>query len=72
MPDGAPEALPLAEKLRAEQRRCPRCQYEIADPLTDRCPRCYEPVARVETNCGECSHQGSCEFARVASRPPRD
>jgi len=71
MPDGVAGELPLLEKLRAEQRRCPQCNYEIADPLTDRCPRCYSAVARVETNCGECSHQGACEFSKLAQHAPR-
>lgn len=55
----------IEETLRAEQRTCPQCGYAIANPLTDRCPRCFMSIPRMEVNCGSCSHQGSCEFARL-------
>lgn len=45
-----------------EKRHCPTCNYEILNPLTDRCPRCFSLVPREELTCGECSHQGNCEF----------
>jgi uncharacterized paraquat-inducible protein A len=56
----------LATKLAAEARTCPTCSYAITNPMTDRCPRCFSMVALSEhTNCGECSHQGSCEFQKL-------
>jgi hypothetical protein len=57
----------LEAKLRAEIRNCPTCGYQIPNPMTDRCPRCFSMVPLSEhTNCGECSHQGNCEFQHIA------
>ena len=59
------EYISLDDKLKTERRTCPQCGYAILNPLTDRCPRCFSRVERVETNCGSCTHQGNCEFARL-------
>lgn len=65
-PAGVTTELPIAEKLALEVRTCPTCSYTIANPMTDRCPRCFSPVALSEhTNCGECTHQGNCEFEKL-------
>ena len=53
------------EKLRAEQRTCPQCGYDIENPMTDRCPRCFHDIPRQETNCGSCTWQGNCEFVHL-------
>jgi hypothetical protein len=56
----------LAQKLASELRTCPTCSYSISNPMTDRCPRCFGAVPLSEhTNCGECSHQGACEFQKL-------
>ena len=59
------------QQLLAERRACPQCGYEILNPLTDRCPRCFSRVARVETDCGSCTWQGNCDFAKIASLQKR-
>lgn len=56
------------EQLRKERRQCPRCGYEILNPLTDRCPRCFNYVERTVANCGSCSWQGNCEFAHIGEK----
>jgi uncharacterized paraquat-inducible protein A len=56
----------LASKLASEVRSCPTCSYTVSNPMTDRCPRCFSSVPLSEhTNCGECSHQGACEFQKL-------
>lgn len=56
----------LERKLASEVRSCPTCSYVISNPMTDRCPRCFGAVPLSEhTNCGDCSHQGSCEFQKL-------
>jgi hypothetical protein len=56
----------LEAKLRAELRYCATCNYEIINPMTDRCPRCFSLVPLSEhTNCGDCSHQGNCAFHQI-------
>ena len=58
--------IDLAEKLATEVRTCPTCRYIITNPMTDKCPRCFSAVALSEhTNCGDCSHQGACEFQKL-------
>jgi predicted Zn-ribbon and HTH transcriptional regulator len=53
------------DQLRREKRQCPRCGYDIMNPLSDRCPRCFSAVERTETNCGSCTWQGNCEFGHL-------
>jgi hypothetical protein len=56
----------LAMKLAAELRTCVTCGYSVTNPMTDRCPRCFAAIALSEhTNCGDCSHQGACEFQKL-------
>lgn len=58
----------LEAKLRAEIRICPTCAYEIVNPMNERCPRCFTTIPSSEhTNCGECSHQGNCEYTGEGS-----
>ncbi len=58
--------MSLEEKLRMEARTCATCGYMINNPMTDRCPRCFASVPLSEhTNCGDCSHQGNCEFKKA-------
>lgn len=62
---GADE-LSLEQKLELEKRTCATCAYTIHNPMTDRCPRCFSTVPLSEhTNCGDCAHQGNCEFERI-------
>lgn len=63
---------PLAAKLASEVRSCATCGYTVTNPMTDRCPRCFSAIALSEhTNCGDCSHQGSCEFQKLAAMQQR-
>lgn len=55
------------EQLRSERRNCPRCGYDILNPLTDRCPRCFSHVERTAANCGSCTWQGNCEFVHLVN-----
>jgi uncharacterized paraquat-inducible protein A len=56
----------LARKLAAEVRSCTTCGYSVTNPMTDRCPRCFAQIALSEhTNCGDCAHQGACEFQKI-------
>jgi ribosomal protein S27AE len=58
--------IDLEQKLASEHRTCPTCRYSIPNPMTDKCPRCFAAVPLSEhTNCGECSHQGACEFQKL-------
>lgn len=63
-----PDSISLEEKLRLEVRTCVTCGYRINNPMTDRCPRCFSTVPLSEhTNCGECLHQGNCEFKKLTT-----
>ncbi len=67
--DDAPATL--EQQLAAERRECGQCGYAVLNPLTDRCPRCFAHIARTELECGSCTHQGNCEFARAATHARR-
>lgn len=65
-PDAQAVADELARKLATEVRTCLTCGYSVGNPMTDRCPRCFAMIALSEhTNCGDCSHQGACEFQKL-------
>lgn len=68
LPIARESGISLDEKLRLESRICGTCGYLINNPMTDRCPRCFATVPLSEhTNCGDCSHQGNCEFRKLRS-----
>jgi hypothetical protein len=55
----------LNVQLAREERTCPSCGYRVRDPLLERCPRCVTRLPRSLADCGNCTHQGNCDFARA-------
>jgi len=59
MKDGT-KNFSLIDKLKAEIRVCPVCEFEIRNPIIERCPRCYGKMPRLELGCGGCIHRLLC------------